>query len=402
MAKLTEAALGKAEPQGKAYRLMDTDGLYAEVRPTGSISFRMRYWYHGRDTIITLGKWPYMRLREARERRDEIRSQLAHGLDPRAVAEYERTADERRDPTFEELARQWVAGKIAETQSEKQKKLLVNRLELHILPRIGRFTLDEIDAPLLLRTVAEPIQERGTIETAHRVISMIGQVFRWAIVRGHATRDPSRDLQGALRRTPTRHFGSITDRASFGVLLRNIADYRGSVIVREAMTLQYLTFVRPGELRHAEWTEIDLTTATWKIPAAKMKMKTSDHIVPLSRQSLDVLERMRPISGRGRYIFPSIRALTGSRPLSDMAMLAALRTMGYEPGQMTAHGFRHSASTFLNESGLWSPDAIEKQLAHEGADAIRAVYNYAKYLDERRRMMQWWADWCDEQRESVG
>lgn len=398
MARLTEAMLSKAEPQAKAYRLMDTDGLFAEVRPSGGISFRVRYWYHGRDTIITIGKWPYMRLKEAREQCDEIRRQLAHGIDPRAVAEYERTADARRLPTFEELARQWVEGKIAETQSEKQRYVLTMRLEKRIFPVIGHLGMDEIDAPLILREVIEPIQAEGHIETAHRVLTMIGQVFRWAIVRGHATRDPSRDLQGALQRRSHVHYGSITDRASFGVLLRNIADYRGGVIVREALTLQYLTFVRPGELRRAEWTEIDISSATWKIPAAKMKTKKSDHIVPLSRQALDVLERMRQISGRGRYIFPSIRALSGSRPLSDMAMLGALRTMGYEPGQMTAHGFRHSASTFLNESGLWSPDAIEKQLAHEGVDAIRAVYNYAKYLDERRRMMQWWADWCDETR----
>lgn len=258
--------------------------------------------------------------------------------------------------------------------------------------------MNEIDAPLVLRKVIEPIQAEGHVETAHRVLSMIGQVFRWAIVRGYATRDPSRDLQGALQKRSHAHYGNITDRAAFGVLLRNIADYRGGVVVREALTLQYLTFVRPGELRHAEWTEVDVPSAIWKIPAAKMKMKSADHIVPLSRQALDVFARMRHISGRGRYVFPSIRSHTGSRPLSDMAMLAALHTMGYEPGQMTAHGFRHSASTFLNESGLWSPDAIEKQLAHEGVDAIRATYNYAKYLDERRRMMQWWADWCDEVR----
>lgn len=396
--KLTEAALNKAEPQGKSYRLQDSGGLFAEVRPTGGISFRMRYWYHGRDTVVTLGKYPEIRLREARDKRDEIRRMLANDVDPQALARYEATAELRRPHTFSEIAAEWLEKKVAESSSGKQRYILGMRLDRYVLPRVGHLPCDEITAPLILASIIEPIEAEGHLATAHRVLSLVGQVFRYAIIKGRATRDPTRDLQGALQREQPTHYASITDKAQFGALLRNIYAYEGSIVVRNALKLLSLTFVRPGELRQAEWCEFDMSSATWKIPATKMKTKRSDHIVPLSAQAVDIMRDMQVFTGRGRYVFPSARAANGARAISNMALLSALRNLGYEAGSMTAHGFRHSASTFLNESGLWSPDAIEKQLAHEGVDAIRATYNYAKYLDERRRMMQWWADWCDEVR----
>lgn len=275
------------------------------------------------------------------------------------------------------------------------------RLGKHILPAIGEMPPDEINAPLLLMKIVRPIEAAGHYETAHKVIAQCGQIFRYAIATGHATRDPSADLRGALITAPSGHYAHIIDAKRFGALLRAIYGYEGSHIVRGAMCLLSLTFVRPGELRHAEWPEIDLDAAEWKIPAEKMKMKRP-HIVPLSRQAVEILEGMRSFTGAMRYVFPSARSYTGTRPMSDVAIHAALRSMGFAKGDMTAHGFRHSASTFLNESALWSSDAIERQLSHIDSDKIRATYNYAEYLPERRKMMQWWADWCDAQRESVG
>jgi integrase len=242
------------------------------------------------------------------------------------------------------------------------------------------------------------LEGHGTIETAHRVHQIIGQIFRYGVATGRATRDPSADLRGALQAVKEKHFASITDTKQLGGLLRAIDSYTGSITVRVALQLQAYVFVRPGELRHAEWSELALESdkKEWRIPAEKMKMKQYVHVVPLSIQAISLFERMKDISGHGRYIFPSARTRSGSRPLSDAALVAALRAMGYSGEEMSAHGFRHTASTLLNESGLWSGDAIERQLAHVDRNRVRAVYNAAEYLPERRRMMQWWADYLDE------
>lgn len=398
---LNDASLRNAKPRDKAYRINGDRGLFAEVRPTGRISLRGRYRFNGRDSLITFGEWPYLSLIEAEEKMFELRKMIAHGIDPALAAKAEKTAQKLQTLTFADVARDWLAKKMIETNSEKNKYIITMRLEKHILPAIGEMPPDEINAPLLLMKIVRPIEAAGHYETAHKVIAQCGQIFRYAIATGHATRDPSADLRGALIAAPSGHYAHIIDAKKFGALLRAIDGYEGSPIVRGAMRLLSYTFVRPGELRHAEWTEIDLDAAEWKIPAEKMKMKRP-HIVPLSRQAVETLAAMRSFTGAMRYVFPSARSYTGTRPMSDVAIHAALRSMGFTKGDMTAHGFRHSASTFLNESALWSSDAIERQLSHIDSDKIRATYNYAEYLPERRKMMQWWADWCDEQRESVG
>lgn len=391
---LTEATIRAAEIKKKAYRMKDTDGLFVEVRPSGKKVFRVRYWYHQRDSLVTIGEYPLFKLKDARDKRDEIRRLIANDIDPAALRAYEVTANERRLPTFGEVAAEWLAQKKAGSRSEKMKYILEMRLKKYILPLLSDLTPDEITAPMILNGIIRPIEETGCLDTAHRVLGICGQVFRYGVATGRASRDPSGDLRGALRPSPERHLASITDKNKLGALLRAIHGYDGSVVVKNAMIILSLTFVRPGELRHAEWVEINIGESEWRIPAEKMKMKRP-HIVPLATQAVDVIQTMQRLTGHGRYVFPSARTTSGSRPMSDMAMLAALRGMGYSKEEMTAHGFRHTASTLLNESGLWSPDAIERQLAHIDRNKIRAVYNYAEYLPERRKMMQWWADSLD-------
>jgi integrase len=270
------------------------------------------------------------------------------------------------------------------------------RVRKYILPYLGNYHPDEITVPMLL-SVIRSIESRGTFETAHIVHNILGQIMRYAVHTGRASRDISADLRGALLPVPERHFASITDTKKLGALLKAIDGYNGSVTVRSALSLLAYTFVRPGELRAAEWIELDANSEKqeWRIPAEHTKMKRL-HIVPLSSQAFQLFEKMRDISGHGRCIFPSARTRSGSRPMSDNALVAALRSMGYTGDEMTAHGFRHTASTLLNESGLWSGDVIERQLAHVDRNRVRAVYNAAEYLSERRRMMQWWADYLDE------
>lgn len=392
---LTETALRAAKPREKSYRINDSNGLFAEVKPTGAISLRVRYSYRGRDSLITVGKWPFMTIREARDKCYELKRLIANGIDPAKVAKYEETAEARRVPTYGDVAAEWLAKKQAETTNKKNRWILESRLTRFILPHVGEMVPDEISAPVILSEILRPIEATGKLETARRVLQMVGQIFRYGIITGRATRDPSSDLRGALLTPPPNHYAYITDRAQFAVLLRQIDDYGGSIVVREALRLLSLTFVRPGELRSAEWAEF--RGDEWIIPAAKMKMKR-EHVVPLSRQAAEVVEGLRQFTGAGRYLFPGAR--TASRPISDATIIRALRLMGYEPGEMSAHGFRHTASTILNESRKWTPDAIERQLAHADSDKIRAVYNYAEYLDERREMMQWWADFLDELRDS--
>lgn len=392
---LTETALKAAEFKDKAYRIKDTGGLFVEIRPTGKIVFRMRYWYHQRDSLLTFGEYPTIKLKEAREKRDEIRRLLAGDIDPAALKAYERQAAERCIPTFGAIAAEWLEKKKAESKSEKTRYALEMRLEKYILPHLAHMAPDEITAPALLNGIVRPIEAAGHPETAHRVLNICGQIFRYAVATGRAARDPSGDLRGALIATPVNHFPCITDKKKLGDLLRAIHGYSGSAVVRYALIMISLTFVRPGELRHAEWADVDLARAEWKIPTEKTKMKKQPHLVPLSTQAVELFRKLHRLTGHGRYVFPSARTRSGSRPMSDVAMTAALRSMGYTSDDIVPHGFRHTASTLLNESALWSVDAIERQLAHADRNSVRATYNYAEYLPERRRMMQWWGDYLD-------
>lgn len=340
-----------------------------------------------------MGVYPDVSLKEARNRRDEARLQLANGVDP---GEVRRAAKGVGEDTFEAVAREWLHKMRARWVDSHYTKI-VRRLEKDLFPWLGTRPVNEISAPELLVCLRR-IEARGAVETAHRAKSTAGQVLRYAIATGRAERDISADLRGALEAKAKKHHASITEPAGIGALLRAIEGYQGDHVTRCALELAPLTFVRPGELRHAEWTEIDMEGAEWRIPSAKMKMNAA-HIIPLSRQALAVLDDLRPLTGRGKYLFPGVR--TAERPMSENTINAALRRLGYSKEQMTGHGFRSMASTRLNESQLWHRDAIERQLAHGERNNVRAAYNYAEHLEERRKMMQWWADYLDDLREGV-
>ena len=388
---LSEAKVRAARSKDKQYKLYDERGLYLLVHPSGGKWWRFDYRFSGRRKTLSMGTYPDVSLKEARIRRDEARIQLAKGIDP---GEARKAAKGVGQDTFEAVAREWLQ-KMRAGWVESHYTNVVRRLEINVFPWLGRRPIGEITAPELLACLRR-IEARGAVETAHRAKSTVGQVLRYAIATGRAERDISADLRGALEAKAKRHHASITEPAEIGALLRAIDDYQGDHVTRCALKLAPLTFVRPGELRRAEWTEIDMEGAEWRIPAAKMKMN-EPHIVPLSRQALAVLEDLRPLTGRGRYLFPGARS--AERPMSENTINGALRRLGYSKEQMTGHGFRSMASTRLNESQLWHKDAIERQLAHGERDNIRAAYNYAEHLEERRKMMQWWADYLDDLRE---
>ena len=394
---LSATAIRNAKPSNKSIKLFDGGGLYLEVAPRGGKWWRLKYRFAGKEKRISLGVFPDVGLKEARERRDEARRQLAAQVDPSEVRKATKAArSEREANSFESISREWFA-KFSPSWSEKHSKKIIRRLERDIFPWLAERPVGEITAPELLRTLRR-IESRGAVETAHRALQNCGQVFRYAIATGRADRDPAADLRGALPPVKPKHHASIADPKAIGEMLRAIDGYQGSLVTKCALWLAPLVFVRPGELRRAEWAEIDLETAEWRIPAEKMKLR-QQHIVPLARQALDILYELHPLTGSGRYLFPGAR--TNSRPMSENTVNAALRRLGYAKDEMTGHGFRSMASTLLNEQG-WHRDAIERQLAHAERSTVRAAYNYAEHLPERRRMMQSWADYLDGLKAGVG
>lgn len=388
---LTDASIKNAKPKEKAYKLTDGEGMFLLLNPNGSRWWRFNYRIGGKHKQISFGVYPEVTLKEAREKRDEARKMLRDGIDPSQAKKAQKASDSGAD-SFETIAREWFA-KFSPTWTPSHGDRILRRLERDIFPWIGKRPIGEIKAPELL-TVLRRIEERGAVETAHRASQNCGQVFRYAVATGRAERDPTGDLRGSIPPTKQKHHASITDPREIGALLRAIDAYEGGLIVRCALRLAPLVFVRPGELRKAQWSEINWGKSEWVIPAERMKMREK-HIVPLSRQSLEILRELQPLTGDGKYLFPSPR--TSDRPMSDNAILSALRRMGYTGDQMTGHGFRSMASTLLNEQG-WHRDAIERQLAHAERDSIRAAYNYAEHMPERRRMMQSWADYLGELR----
>lgn len=389
--KLSATAVDKAKANGKTQKLADGGGLYLEITPKGQKRWRYRYYFEGREKLISLGTYPEISLKEARERHFEARKQLANGINPSAARKAEKVAQAGTD-SFEAVAREWHS-KHTHMWTEKHAAQILRRLELNIFPWLGKKPINKITPPELLE-VLRRMENRGALETAHRVQASCDQIFSYAIATFRAERNPVSDIKGAIPPTKKKHLASITDPVKIGELLRAIDAYEGSFIVKSALQLAPLVFVRPKELRHAEWAEIDIEKAEWRIPAEKMKAREL-HIVPLSRQAIEVLERIRPLTGQGaaaRYVFPSPRTL--ARPMSDNGVLSALRRMGYAKEEMTGHGFRSMASTLLNEQG-WNRDAIERQLAHAERNGVRAAYNYAEYLPERCKMMQAWADYLD-------
>ncbi len=345
---------------------------------------------------MSLGVYPDVGLAEARDKREAARKLVAAGVDPTEHRKAVQVAlVENTENTFESIAREWFAS-FSKHWVPAHSDKVIRRLELNVFPYIGARPVKAITAPELL-AVLRRVESRGANETAHRALQVCGRVFRFAVATGRAERDPSRDLGGALAPTREKHLASITDPEEVGALLRAIDAYEGSWITRCALRLAPLVFVRPGELRAAQWAEFDFEKAEWRIPAARMKMRVQ-HVVPLSTQAIAVLRDLQELTGRFALAFPGVRSRF--RPMSENTVTAALRRMGYSGQDMTGHGFRSMASTLLNEQG-WNRDAIERQLAHGERDAVRAAYNYAQHLPERRRMMQAWADFLDQLKANV-
>ncbi|MEE9425122.1 MAG: integrase arm-type DNA-binding domain-containing protein [Methylococcales bacterium] len=385
---LTDTKIRTTNTTGKRFKLYDSRGLYLEVTPTGSKRWRFKYRYDNKEKLLSLGIYPEVSLKKARLRRDEARELLAEGIDPsvhRKDAENKKT--ELNKNTFEAVAREWHTKQSKKWSTGHSEKTLA-WLEKNIIPWLGNRPVSEIEAPELLE-VLRKVEARGALDTAHRLRAVCGQVFRYAIATGKAKRDITADLKGALTPRDLEHYASITDPKEIGALMRAIDGYSGSFVTRCALKLAPLFFVRPGELRHAEWSDIDLEAGEWIIPAEKMKMKRI-HIIPLSTQAVAILKEIQPLTGHARYVFHSER--TNTRPMSENTINAALRRLGYSKEQMTGHGFRSMASIRLNEQGF-NVDWIELQLAHSEGNSVRDAYNYAQYLPERKQMMQWYSDY---------
>ena len=387
---LSEVKVRNAKPQANEYKLFDGGGLFLLITPSGGKLWRLRYLFDKKEKKLSLGIYPEISLLDARKRRDEARSQLAHGIDPGAVRKAQKQANTEATETFEIIAREWHERFKSNWTTEYASKIM-SRLEGDVFPYIGAKPIKEIKAPELL-TVLRRIEARGTFELAHRIRTICGQVFRYAVATGRAERDPAADLRGALSPVQTINRAAITEPKKVGELLRAIDGYQGGFVVKCALRLAPLFFVRPGELRHAEWEEVSFENAEWNIPAGKMKMK-EPHLVPLSKQAIEILKELKEYTGASRYVFPSGR--TFDRPMSDNAILAALRRMGYAKDEMSGHGFRAMARTILDEVLQVRPDFIEHQLAHAVRDPNGRAYNRTAHLVERRKMMQTWADYMD-------
>ena len=389
---LTDVAIRNLKPKSSLYRVADSDGLCVEVTPSGGKLWRLRYRFDGKAKMIALGAYPAVRLASARKRRDEARAHLAEGIDPsvkKKAAKAVRAGLAAN--TFEVIAREWYA-KAMEGKADTTKQKLLRRLEVDVFPWIGARPIAEI-APADLVRIIERMESRGAVDLAKRVHNAIVRIFRYAVTKGFTSSNPAQsiDLNLILPQKGVQHHASVTDPKAVGELLRAIDGFTGALITRCALRVAANTFVRPGNLRHAEWTEIDFDKAEWRIQAGKMKMK-EQHIVPLSTQAIAILKEIQPLTGSGRYVFPGERGQ--STVMSENTINAALRRLGYAKEEMTGHGFRSMASTLLHELGL--PHAvIERQLAHGERNKVSAAYNFAEYLPERRKMMQQWADYLD-------
>ncbi len=386
---LTDTAVRSAKPRTKPYKLFDERGLYLFVKPGGFRYWRFKYHIAGREKLLSFGVYPDVSLAKARGRRDAARQLVVDGIDPAMRKQAEKSADAN---TFKAIALEWIDKQSFTPKTLKKAKWMFDDL---LFPHLGSKPIRGITAPEVLAT-ARRLEVRGKIETAHRCKQRASQIFRYAIATGRAERDPAADLRGALAPLKVTNRAAITDPRRVGELMRAIDGYSGHLTTEYALKLAPLVFVRPGELRAAEWTEfrLDGPNPEWRIPAARMKMREL-HVVPLARQAVVLLRDFQSQAGGGRFLFASLR--TAARPISENTLGAALRRLGFTKDEMSAHGFRAMASTLLNERGF-SPDVIELQLAHAERNEVRAAYNRAQRLDERRRMMQEWADYLDELR----
>lgn len=381
-----------AKPIGDKYA--DGGGMYLLVKAPGKY-WRMDYSFHGKRKTLALGVYPDVPLQKARQRRDKAREQLADGIDPSIAKREEKQAQaDASANTFEAVAREWLA-KTSNKRAAVTQAKITSWLEKDVFPFIGKLAITSIKAKDVLDKVARRMEARGIHESAHRIVQICSQVFRYAVATGVAERDVTADLRGALVAIEKANYAAITEPKEVGKLLRSIHAYGGHPCAVAGLKLSPLVFVRPGELRAAEWAEIDLDAAEWRIPAAKMKMKV-EHLVPLSKQAVDILRALHQFSGHGQYVFPSIR--TGERCMSENTINAALRGMGYPKEVMTAHGFRAMARTIMDEVLGERTDLIEHQLAHTVKDPNGRAYNRTAHLPARREMMQRWANYLDKLR----
>lgn len=388
---LTVTAINAAKPRVTAYKLADGLGLYLLITPAGGRLWRMNYRYLGHQGTLSFGSYPEVSLAKAREKRSVAREALADGVDPLEARKAKiREAKARSEESFRAIGEEWVARIELEGRAKKTLEKMRWLLDL-AYPLIGSRPIADLTAPELLE-VLRKVEARGRYETANRLRSTFGTIFRYAIVTGRAQRDVSFDLRGALITPKPQHRAAILDPKALGGLLRAVDAYEGQPVVRIALKLLPHMFPRPGELRLAEWKEFDFETAVWTIPAEKMKMRRA-HKVPLTTQVLDMLAELEPISGDGKYLFPSVRS--ADRPITDSTLNAALRQLGFGKEEVTAHGFRASASTMLNEMGKWHPDAIERQLAHVESNDVRRAYARGTHWDERVKMMRHWSNYLD-------
>ena len=397
MGKLFATTVTSARPREREYKLTDGAGLYLLVKPNGRKLWRLNYAYLGKQRTLSFGAWPDVGLADARERRDEARKLIAAGLDPSHEAKLaEARAMLSEENSFKLVAEEWVAKQeregMAEITLSKIRWLLAKAY-----PRIGNRPVAKITAQEVL-AVLRSIEATGRYESARRMRSVLSRVFRYAIATTRAEIDPARDLRGALTVPKAKHLAAITTPKGAGELMRAIEGYTGHAITLFGLRLSAHLFVRPGELRQAEWSEFDFDRSVWNIPEQKMKMRRP-HRVPLSTQVTALFEQLWELTGTGRYCFPSFRS--PRRPMSENTVNAALRALGYGQEEMTAHGFRAMAATLLNETGKFNPDAIERQLAHMETNAIRRAYTRGEYWDERVRMMQYWSDQLDEMRDGA-
>ncbi len=387
--RLNDVAVRKAKPDTRSYKMSDGGGMYLEVMPNGSKYWRLKYRFGGKEKRLALGVYPDVPLILARERREKARKLLAQEIDPGEVRQQSKRSNrENAENSFEAVAREWFT-RHRHTWAASHADKIINRLENDVFPWIGSKPIADIKPPELLAVIRRT-ESRGALDTAHRVKQNCGQVFRYAVATGRAERDPSQDLRGAIPSANKNHFASITDPVQVGELLRAIQAFRGTFVVQSALGLAPLLFVRPGELRRAEWKDFDFDKAEWRYFVTKTK---TEHSVPLAAQAVAMLRDLYALTGHGLYVFPG---RDPQKPMSDAAINAALRRMGYDTKtEITGHGFRAMARTILAEELHQKPEVIEHQLAHKVPDTLGTAYNRTKFLKERREMMQLWADYLD-------
>ena len=392
---LNDTLVRAAKPQEKDYKINDGRGLYLQVSKAGGKHWRMKYRIHGKEKKLSFGSYPDVSLARARRLRDEARLKIGDGCDPALEKRKTKaTARMNADNTFERIAREYIDLKMAsEGRADRTIEKANWFLEL-LTPAIGRMPITDIDPQMLLAALKR-MEAKGHYETAKKCRGFAGRVFRYGVATGRCQSDPTHFLGGALITPKARHYAAILEPDKFGALLRAIESFECSPVTLAALLIAPHVFVRPGELRHAEWKEFDLKEGIWNLPAAKMKARRP-HAVPLSRQVIELLLGLKTLTGHGKYVFPSAHG--GGRPMSENTINASFRRMGFGKDEVTAHGLRATASTLLNESGLWNPDAIERALAHGESNATRGAYHRGLHWDERVRMAQWWSDYLDELR----